>query len=210
MMRLAIFCLTALACTLAGPVCAQRPDTISTAGAVKILRESGNPMAATALLSQTRRSVSAGELDALADSLVSIASTYREDDPLLAQSAAIAASTALLVAARASEGTRGGTPYARAFERLAAIYEQSKSPGIKGSVLGLMAEMPNREKAVSYLAEVAKSQTSYAPTAVRHLAHDTGPTGLARLRQLYVTNAILEPTAREHTLAVASVHGWSP
>jgi hypothetical protein len=191
-------------------VLAQRPDTASEGTALAYIRERGSPVVAIRFLAQEDHARSPQQLDTFADSLVVVATSYRRGGPVSAQRAALAAANALVGAATAEhpeERGRGGTSYPRAFERLARIYEGSET-GIQGATLWLMTELPERGRVIGFLAEVASSPGSAAATAVRHLGHDTGPAGIARLRLLYETDAVVDATAREHLEGFAQVHGW--
>lgn len=172
--------------------------------ALASLRGSGHGSAAVSVLTQEHRSRSSAEIDAFADSLVVIATSYSPNSSFLAQRAALSAAAAL-----ASAGvSERGVSYPRVFERLVRIYEGSDA-GMKGGALGLMIELPNLGPVVDFLADVASSPgAANATTAIRHLANDTGPAGLARLRGLWERDEVVDPTAREHIAGIAHVLGW--
>jgi hypothetical protein len=169
--------------------------------ALAILQGMGNGSMATSVLTQEHRSRSPAVLDAFADSLVAIAIRFGKSKSTDRRLAGAAAS-ALVSASRAE---RGGVAYPRAFERLARIYEGSEG----GGILWLMTQLPNQGPVLDFLADVASSSdTGGATTAIRHLAHDTGPTGLQRLRVLWEREAIVDPVAIEHITAIAHAQGW--
>lgn len=173
--------------------------------ALLAVRERGSSSLASAFLSQERGPRSVTELDAFADSLVRIAIAFKPGDPRSEQRAAGSASVALLSAARPDRAV----PYPHAFEALVRIYEGSTEPGRRGSTLWLMTQLPNQGPVLDFLAKVASaSGPGTATTAIRHLAHDTGEAGLARLRRLYEENTVVDPIAREHLRAIALVHEW--
>jgi hypothetical protein len=180
----------------------------------------GDESSAAAFLSQEGRARSSRELDAFADSLVAIAISLREGDPVAMYRAASAASMALLASAlrgHLDERTRSlaelgfgpPVPYARAYESLVRIVEGSDEPGTKGGGLRLLIQLPNVGRAIQYLAEVAAGPdrvTAYE--AVYLLGYQTGQMGLARLRRLYNTDAVVEPVARELINSTAIRLGW--
>lgn len=172
--------------------------------ALAVLREMGNGSMAASVLTQEHRSRSPVVLDAFADSLVAIAVRFgnsKSSDRRLAGAAA----SALVGASRAE---RGGVAYPHAFERLVRIYEGS-DVGRKGATLWLMTQLPNRGPVLEFLVAVASSPgATTATTAIRHLAHDTGPAGLQRLRGLWEREAIVDPIAIEHITAIAHAQGW--
>lgn len=89
------------------------------------------------------------------------------------------------------------------------IYESAKEAGIKASALWLLTQLPNEQRALQFLEEVAVSPTTYASTAIRYLLFDMGEPGLSRLRKLYETDAVVDSAAREHLMGLAEHHGWT-
>jgi hypothetical protein len=187
----------------------------------------GSPSLASALLSQEGQSRSAQDLNALADSLVVIATSYRRGDPAVQQRAAHAAAEALLTAAHPghlaerrswlAENTKGipesrrrlPVPYAGAFDALVRIFEGSPDTGLRGATLYFLTELPDQARVVAFFRDVAASRTDMASTAIRHLSMDLGAAGMTILRRLYDKDAVVDPTAREHLMAIALANGWS-
>lgn len=184
-------------------VTGQEPETIRSV--LESIREHGSSRPAIAFLKQEKQAHPQGQLDALADSLVAMIVSVRPGDPNSRFRAAVVAGGALVFAA----GPGSGTPYPRSFEMLAEVYEHSSEPGIKGGTLWMMTQLPNQGRVVDFMADVATSPgPGTAPTAVYHLANDLGPSGLARLKQLYENDLVVDATARQHLAGVAAHHGW--
>ena len=95
---------------------------------------------------------------------------------------------------------------ANAFEALVRIAEESNDPGTKGVALRRLTRLPARGRAVDFLAQLAtRNDVTFAPVAVRVLASEVGEAGLARLRLLFETDAVVEPNAK-HTLRRLATH----
>jgi hypothetical protein len=210
-----------LSLVIPAPVFGQAVDTASTRALLAELRASGNRSAILARLTQEYRNRPTAELDALADSLVTIATSYRKGDPLTVRRAALSAAVA--IATSASPGhlaeranalqargiDRTPVPYHRAFEALARIYRESPDSGARAGTLYLMTQLPDSRRVVAFLAEVAVSPTTLSIPAIRHLVSDMGEPGLAVLRRLYQTDAVVQQTAREHLEGIAIAQGWT-
>jgi hypothetical protein len=180
----------------------------------------GNESSAFAFLSQEGRRRSPQELDAIADSLVAIAVSLREGDPIAKYRSASAARAALVFSADpailaeqakrlAKLGFGPPVPYARAYESLVRIVEGSDEPGTKGGTLSMLIRIPPMGRAIQYLAELAAGPDRVtAESAVYLLGYQTGQMGLARLRRLYNANAVVEPVARELINSTAIRLGW--
>jgi hypothetical protein len=222
-MTRAAFLLAVLATGSATPagLMAQVSDTTNMRGALASVRQGGVTEAAVALLTQERQSRSPRELDAFADSLVVIATSYRRGDPRDQRRAALAASAALLAAAHpgvlseraqrlAERGLGPPVPYPRAFEALVRVFDHEQDVGVSGGTLYLITQLPDAGRVLAFLADVAASPDhGTAPEAIRYLSMEMGEAGLVVLRRLYETDAVVDPTAREHLQALAHVHGWS-
>lgn len=206
-----------LATSLSGQV----PDTLDRQSLSDDLRAAGGASAVAARLSQESRSRSRAELEALADSLVTIAVGYRSADPLSDRTAAMRAVVAITVAGspqhieerseqlQAQGALRVPVAYPRAFDRLIEVYERAPTLAIKGSALWMMTQLPDRARALNFLEEVATSSTKFASTAIRYFVSDMGAPGLARLRMLYTTDAVVDPMARQDLIALAAAKGWT-
>lgn len=180
----------------------QRPVTVTPQEAVNSVRR-GRGGAVEALLRQQRGSLTGDALDALADSLVNVALQHRFADQ--GAQAAITAAAALAVAgAEAGPGVR----YARAFDNLERMYRESSLDRFRAGVLTLFPHMPNRVRALGFLAEVAASNEMPAREAVRVLYSDTGPAGVARLRRMHGAGTVVEPAARVLLSSIAREEGW--
>lgn len=202
---------------------AQGPDTLRVAPILERVRQGAGGAVAASFLTQEDQPRSAEELDALADSLVAIALSYRRgDDPAVVRRAAQEARLALMwsasperlaerAASRSERGLGPPVPYPRAFEAFVRVFEGSEGPGMKGSALRLMTNLPDTARVITFLAGVATNPyTELAITieAVRLLASDTGDPGLAHLRRLWETDAIPHPYVREGLSGIAAERGW--
>jgi hypothetical protein len=166
------------------------------------VRDRGHSGAALAILTQEQRSRSPAVLDAFADSLVAIAiAASRARDPA-ATKVASAARVALAQSARPERGR----PYPHAFEALVHIYD---STTIHGGTLGLLAKHPDEGRVVEFMAGVVTSaNTTSAITAMRHLANDLGPGGIARLRRIWEAGEVVDPRARCALAGIAEHFEW--
>ena len=204
----------------AGGLEAQFPtDTLDVHGVVGWLRETGSAAPAKRFLSQEGQRHPLWELNELADSLVAIAVSYRSGDPLASMRLAREAQNALAVSAlpgdiaeRAQKLAGRGLPppvvYPHAFDRLVEVYRRAEDAGIKGSTLWLLTQLGDTARAVAFLGDVAVSNANIASEAIRYLSMDAGTAGLALLRRLHESGAVVEPHARENLEALASIHGW--
>jgi hypothetical protein len=171
-------------------------DAVRIAASMRSRGESG---AALAILTQTRGPRSKQDLDAVADTLTEIAASLPGDDVTAVRTRNAARQTILLAGIGKS-----GTPYPGAAARLLQIAERSNS----GGALWGLTQLPNKTESLGYLRKVATSDSKIAYAAVGHLARDTGPEGLAILRDLYRRGLITEPRARDEAATAAHVHGW--
>jgi hypothetical protein len=199
MIRIFLLAFVLLPSALVGQV--QLSEAEEREKALATLREMGHGGMATSYLTQERRSRSPAVLDSFADSLVAFALSLASDRSYTARRAAGAVAVVLASAARPERGVA----YPRAFGRLVRMYEGSED----GGILWLMTQLPNQGPVLDFLADVASSSDpGGATTAIRHLAHDTGPAGLQRLRGLWEREAIVDPIAIEHITAIAHAQGW--
>lgn len=177
-----------------------------TSSAVNGGRES--PAAAVAILTREERGRSARELDAFADRLVAIATSYRSGDPPAEQRRAVAARQALVSAASSERGT----PYAGAFERLVRIFEAARDPGMKHGTLWLVTRLPDKRRAFEFLGEVAASSDATAPVALHHItdyAENTGEPALTVLRRIWESYAAVDSTKWEGLFLLGKRYfGW--
>jgi hypothetical protein len=181
---------------------AQRPAEESRA--LADVRLSGSPHRAVAILAQTVSAQPAELMLALSDSLVRIAASFRENDSIDSRRAAVAAVTAFGLAG----SERAGIPYAAALCRLVSIVEQSPSDGIRAAALSSMTQLVPQEPVIRFLRATAMSPDLLATVAVGLLARETGPAGVAVLRQLHAERAVVNNEARENLSAIARYHGW--
>lgn len=203
MIRVVVLALLFLPSALAGQLQLTEPEERERALAT--VRAMGHGGMAISVLTQEHRSRSPAVLDAFADTLVAIAISHRFDTSKVGRRAVRAAIVALVASTRAE---RGRVAYPRAFERLVRIYEGSDG-GLSGGILGALTELPDLGPVVDFLADVASSpDAGRATTAIRHLAHDTGSGGRARLRRLWERDEVVDPVAREHVSAIAHALGW--
>lgn len=201
---------------------AQGPDTLRVAPILERVRQGAGGEVAASFLTQEDQPRSAEQLDALADSLVAIALSYRRGDPRERQLAAREARLALAWsasperlaerAAQLAERDLGPpVPYPRAFEALVRVFEGTPDAGPKGSALGLMTNLPDTARVITFLSEVATNPSTelvIAIEAVRLLASDTGDAGVAHLRRLWETDAIPHAYVREGLSGIAAERGW--
>lgn len=145
--------------------------------------------------------------------------SYRRQGSLTTDRAAQEALTALAAPAspghiaeltrkRAERGLPPPIPYPHAFGKLVEVVRRANDVGIRGATLWTLTQLGDTARAVAFLAEVAKSNDPIAPAAIQYLSLDTGDAGLAALRRLYQTDAVVHPVAREHLEALAFVRGW--
>jgi hypothetical protein len=173
--------------------------------ALDAVRLRSNTAAAVGLLRGERHALSPNEMKALVDSLVEISSKYRRGDPIEDDRAANAARVTVFLAASAE----GGTAYAGAFQALVRMLEGTADPGGRLSVLSLIAQLPNQERAVTFVVGLAVgSDQSLARKAVELLGNEMGIVGLRRLEALYRADAIEAGLAKNLVEAIAAHHGW--
>ena len=82
---------------------------------------------------------------------------------------------------------------------------------VKSSVAALMAvtSVPGRAQTLEGLREVATLNTYAAPTAVYLLSNDLAPEGLVVLRQLYQSDSVVHPDAKQQLEGIAHHRGWN-
>lgn len=140
------------------------------------------------------------KLDAVADSLTSRALRYRTTNDSAAHVAAVNAVNALAFAGAARAFP--GRPYDGAVERLIRIHQQSTAQNVRFHVVLMLPIVQGRQRALSYLRDIAASEDSTALSALNSLATDsrggmsgTGTTSPAERQQ---SRAILLDLARNH------------
>ena len=195
-------------CLFSGDLAGQVVRGSDARAAMEALRERARPDRAVAVLTRRGgRLASAESLDAVADSLVGLALSYEgANDPQ--RRASLAAMGALVRSALPGDDE---VPYPRAFEALVRIIDGEEAfIGIRGATLNALSELPQMGRVVGFLAEVAaRENSSNLPSiAVRMLANDTGEAGLARLRRLFETDAVLDLTAKQRLASIAAHFGW--
>ena len=161
MLGRALFSSVILSGTVFGGVLAQIADTLDIGAVTKLTRQTGNPELAAAYLSQEGRRHTAAELDALADSLVMIATTYERAGSAESDRAARAAVNALVLAAngpylanRSRKLEKLGhpqvlAPYPRAFDALVRIFDEAADSGLRHGTLYGITQLPDSARVVA-------------------------------------------------------------
>ncbi len=181
---------------------AQGREPLSGAKVMTTLRTAGRTGPVGRTLRQMDGPVSRAVQDELADSLVAfVLETRANPGPIGGPLDQIV--DALSWSALAFGGE--DVPYAGAGERLIRIAcaVDRKAAGI----LGIIADLPDRQEALTRLEGFAKSSRRTAYNAIPHLER-MGPDGLAVLRTLWQQEAVTEPRARQSMESVARRHGW--
>jgi len=214
-------CWTALwAAILPCTAAAQIEASANPRAAISAVLERGRASSAASVLIQESGARGQAELNRFAEELVTIAASYQPGGSTAELRAANAASQAIGLAGSLlfvnernaklrRQGRTEGVLFTGAYQYLANIYEKSNSPEIQIGTLYLMTTLADTGRGVAFLANVAQRATPRAVTAVRHLSMDSGTAGIAQLRRLYTSNAVVEPTARTHLEAFAAAQGWT-
>jgi hypothetical protein len=207
-------------CAATAGVAGQQSETFDPATALAHLRQTFSPSLAIAVLVRQGTIRDAVQLDAFADSLVAIAVSYRHRDAIEARRLAVTAAEAIFVSGNPEILTRQEAamphwvsrpkpvPYPRAFEALVRIYDGSSDVAWRGGILTFMTAFQDKARARDFLALVAASEDLSSEPAIRMLSTDMGNAGLAILRRLYETDAVVHWVAKQHLDALAQVHGW--
>ena len=184
------------------PLAAQQifPDTAA-AEISRLLRTKGISGRALQLLRQEHGSQPRNKLDAIADSLTSIA-IYYPGDSVRHMRVRIEALDVLAASGKAGRGI----PYQGATSHLLQI-ALSESQLRAGAVFAL-TQIANQGLALQSLRQVAVSRAGAAYVAIGHLARDMGPQGLAIARQIYLQDSVREPRARQDLEGLARYYGW--
>lgn len=175
------------------------------------LRTKGHSAGARAVLTQARGPRATREMDEVADTLVSIAASFRGSG-IAGVSTRLAALSALASAGRGDTGINdgtGGIPYAGAAERLKRLATTAQSGGIRAAALRALVSLPDSVTHFSFLGEVAASASDEtAQAAMTLLVNDTGPVGLAIARKLYIAGSVTQWSARRTLDGAAQQFGW--
>ena len=186
-------------------ISAQEPPDTSIAAILASVRSLGIGNPARVILSQEGGPVAAQKIDALADSLVAIASGFRTGGTFADKRMAMASISAL----REAGSTLATTRYVDAFSRLRETYERSEDVGIRAATLYSMTTLPDTAAVIEHLRAVAVSGNSNAHGAVSLLNTDAGPAGVQALRELYENRSVVEIGARLTLDAIARTRGWN-
>jgi hypothetical protein len=222
-MKRTAFLLTLLALCGAADLHAQTDGYLDIPDVLARLRSGSYTSAPAMVLRQEFRRRPIEELDAFADSLVAIATSYRPGDSLAALRAAGNSVGALRASANreslaersvqlAERGLPPPIPYPHAFEALEWIYHGTPEVGgVRGAVLSAMQRLPDSAQVVSFLKQVLLSPIAHGSAihALNYLRDDFGEQGVALLRRLYETRAPVNPVAGEYLEHLATVRGWS-
>jgi hypothetical protein len=164
---------------------------------------------AVGVLTQARQAYARPALDTLADTIAAVAIRRSADGTRTGDPQAFSQAGSLVDLLRRAGTGLDGVPYAGAAERLFRI--ASSDQWVSPQAALALTTLPNRPAALQYLRQLALSDANVAPTAVYLLASDsdTGPAGLAILRQLFNQQLVVHPIAREHLQQLARLHGWT-
>ncbi len=178
-----------------------RPPVTGAAAMDLIHKGEGVPVILT--LRQLDGPVSRAVQDDLADSLVAFVLA----NPVVTSDRRGPADAAISSLVEAAIMGERGTPYAGAGERLLRIAYavDRRSAGL----LGIIAQLPDRQTALTLLREFATSSHEAASVAVSKLG-EMGPDGVVVLRTLWDAGTITEPRARRQLERAAHHHGWLP
>lgn len=182
----------------------------------------GHGSKATTFLTQEGVRRPRPQLDALADSLVVIASSsYDPDDRAKGRRARRAARGALAAAGyvgvlveRSQYTAEWQLPppiaYPLALDKLLLVFERMPPSSERNAMLGWLTSLPDTARVVAFLGDVARRDDSAARAAVGYLYRDMDAAGLATLRRLFQTDAVTDRTSRSHLRAIAVSEGWVP
>jgi hypothetical protein len=139
-------------------------------------------------------------LDALADSLVAIATA---DGPLVeTQRQAWAARGAL----RSAGSDSAPVPYAGAFDALVRIYHGNEP--LRAGTLSAMTRLVDQDPVFRFFIEVATSDDTTAHRGLTLLLDEFGPEGEAAVHQLYREGQVTQPLAVRVLNRIAYHRGW--
>jgi hypothetical protein len=186
-------------------------DRNATAATVaQALRFKGHARGGRAALTQAYGPRPQAALDAIADSMVAIATTLQGGD-VRAHAIRTAALNALAAAGMGDNGIVGSQraiPYAGASARLIRIAEEAADVGIRAAALNSLKFQPNQPACLQLLSAIASSQNSVAWFAVHLLGNETGAAGQAVARQLLRAGTVTEPEAKRTLDGIAQHAGW--
>ena len=188
--------------TSANSVVAQQlfPDT-SAAQISILLRTRGYGGRALRLLRQQEGTQLPSKLDAIADSLVAIA-TSLPGDSIREINIRYAALDILLAAGR----TGSGVAYQGAAFRLIRI-ALSESP-VRGGAVYALTRLADQDAALRSLKQVATARASTAYVAIEQLTRNMGPSGLQLARQIYTQDLVRDDRAHDALQRIARYYGW--
>jgi hypothetical protein len=159
------------------------------------------------LLRQERKAQTPAKLDAIADTLATIA--IQDPD----QDSRMAALSELKVSA-APTSKAGGIPYPGAFDRLIRVHREAHDIVTRRVALSGILEVGDRERALGYLRQLATSDDETAWGAIEELAkdviHSGGADSKALLKELYEKKLVRDPSAERSLLFFATAQGWVP
>jgi hypothetical protein len=165
------------------------------------LRTQGDAGDAVSILTQQKGRVPRAALDAIADTLVAIATQVSDDSSGMRMRR-----QAALTLAHAGSAHAGGVPYAGAGERLLRI--ALSSGGSKGGAVSGLTRLADSAEALGLLRRIAIADDQIAYAAVNALANEMGPRGLEVARDLYAKSSVVREDARDILRHVARAHGW--
>ena len=175
-MRTALVGLTALVIATAHTSEAQavhRP-AVADSSARQIMAHVGRASGAVWLrdvLRQADGNIPSAKLDEIADSLAARAIAGR-DGRVDSASFQLGTESTSSIALAGMPTTARGTPYPGALERLIRIHQHARSNSIRIQALAVMPSMPDRTRAIGYLADLAASRDATAVDAVQLLITD--------------------------------------
>ena len=176
---------------------AARMDTEASTVAAS-LRAKGHAGPVLYVLTQAYAQQPREKMDEIADTLLSIAVGLPGDD-FEAHRTRTSAARALMAAASidttpvSGPGRRRRIPYAGGVDRLIKLVESSPDVGAQASALNELRDIMDRSDYLAFVRQVAMSQSPAVLPAIRILYEQTGPEGLAILRELYEKGRITLP-----------------
>ncbi len=195
----------------------------SVSEAIGALRNLGHSRSVEAILSQEAGPWEAGSLDAMADSLVLIASHYRQSGSEAERRSAMAAVNALVLSSsvehlsqrKAALADRGiviaPTPYRGARHALERVVRARGDVGVRAVALTAIGEALD-PAAVPFLISIATAtaepETDLSRLAIRLLAERGDSPSASALERLYRQDRVLEVNARELLRAIAADRGF--
>jgi len=158
-----------------GAQAAQRDSSLADSSALSIMAHvtpRGDPSRFLDIMRQAHRTVPQPKLDALADSLVAraIADSHSQSSVEVKGSLVVLPSDLLAMAG--NRGTRKGTPYRGAIERLIRIHQQATDDAVRTAALSAMPGVVGRERGLAYLKTVATSNDPTSWYAINILTID--------------------------------------